>query len=482
MITRAALVGIFVLSFLWSFGQNWHPFPGNGTVLYQYGQTDTSIWGMKIDSVVLEGDAVAFYFMLIDRQTCWGEEFVLCNGNSIHAFSSTLAAFQDNYFGRKMLKYGDSLLFVATAGDSFLLRLDAQQGEPWHWAGNDSIWLDSIGTTNLYGIADSIKIFERSDGQRLVLGKSLGIIESFSFLPFCEYENATPPNTIFRQFGIPDLGLGRDIPRGNEWTNQFGNGDEICFRSLVSNPSTFVSYTHIIYGDTVPNCSIPIRSYLVATASSGAFSGWSSVTPPCPVPGSSFFYGLEMPFESNLNPGLFLTEFQRGIKIRSDLGGRMEFSTSIIYAGSDTCANIFDPFESSGASKYVEGIGRIEEGWSEVGEYRENKMIGYKIGTETWGSCPDLQAMAAKQAVIPEVQVWPNPTDGLVNLSLPFDFRRIGNAIKVFSVDGRILSEKPVSPANDKYEADLGHLPAGCYLLVLERDGEVLGRAKVFKR
>lgn len=480
---QAAILVIFTLAANVCFSQQWHPFPGNGTVLYYWVDGDTSILGMRIDSIVQEGNANAFYFNRVDRHTCTSDTIITCTGYVTYGgiSNSGVAAIRDNYFGRKLLVDGDSLLFVASKGDTFLLKLHPPLHEAWLWSGSDSIWLDSVVVETIYGFADSVKVFELTDGQKLKLSKTFGIVETFPFLDFCEFDNQVPPIFVFRQFGIPDLGLGRDIPRKKDWENAMQAGDEICFHtrynSLYYNSSTF---THIVFGDTIANCPIQTRSYMEETITNGVYSGWTTRYPPCTSP--AIFYGRELPYEAGIPTFSGWPEFQKGIRIRQDIGGKLEYEFNRFFALTDTCAYFYQPFENGGITKYVEGLGKTFSLWSEVGEYRETNMVGYKMGAEIWGTCPDLHALAAAPVIREDIKIWPNPSEGLVNVEMPIQDKRGDVGLNLFSMEGKLLGTYAVTKGRDIEQIDLGQLPSGIYFLSLESKGAVLGRAKVCKR
>ena len=81
-----------------------------------------------------------------------------------------------------------------------------------------------------------------------------------------------------------------------------------------------------------------------------------------------------------------------------------------------------------------------------------------------------------------QLEVWPNPTDGIVNMKLPV--RKIG-MMEVVDVMGRVALASPPNPLSPgeggQFTADLSGLPSGVYVVRVEADGKTW-QAKVVKR
>lgn len=75
------------------------------------------------------------------------------------------------------------------------------------------------------------------------------------------------------------------------------------------------------------------------------------------------------------------------------------------------------------------------------------------------------------------IQVAPNPTGGLTELSLP---QNTGGFIEAYNTNGEKMKTFSVDPGSTKMSLDLGNAPTGLYWLVfLDQTGKIIGRAKI---
>ena len=145
MKTKLLLIGtIFILLRSFAHGQYYQPFKNNfkyqfsyylGTPMY----TSVFVHTMNIDSTVVQGQDSVFYFNPMYSQI-------------------------DNFWGRKMIKRGDSLyLFIFSTGDTILLKTNSTIGSAWSFNANQVSYTVTYSglrkETVLSGIVDSVKTF-----------------------------------------------------------------------------------------------------------------------------------------------------------------------------------------------------------------------------------------------------------------------------------------------------------------------------------
>lgn len=74
------------------------------------------------------------------------------------------------------------------------------------------------------------------------------------------------------------------------------------------------------------------------------------------------------------------------------------------------------------------------------------------------------QTMSASVEVLEKMKVWPNPSTGVFNVSIPQELS--GEAqMQVFDVNGRMVFNKAVQLIGSNVSLDLGHLSSGVYVL-----------------
>lgn len=76
------------------------------------------------------------------------------------------------------------------------------------------------------------------------------------------------------------------------------------------------------------------------------------------------------------------------------------------------------------------------------------------------------------------LRVYPNPTDGMLNVTLPASGYRAN--YEVYSTVGQRVAAGTIDGGTDRARVDLGGLPGGMYILLFQRDG-VTGRVRIRK-
>jgi hypothetical protein len=79
-----------------------------------------------------------------------------------------------------------------------------------------------------------------------------------------------------------------------------------------------------------------------------------------------------------------------------------------------------------------------------------------------------------EQSVAMEVLVYPNPSEGLVNVRSNFPILKVN----IYSLEGKILQTFVTDPAFNK-EIDLANLQNGIFILEMEAPNQQLSRTKI---
>jgi hypothetical protein len=69
-----------------------------------------------------------------------------------------------------------------------------------------------------------------------------------------------------------------------------------------------------------------------------------------------------------------------------------------------------------------------------------------------------------------EIKLYPNPTNGLLNISVP-NSSELPNSIEIHNSLGQTLSKKQVSSTND-LTFDVSNLNTGVYFITIQKDSE----------
>jgi hypothetical protein len=110
------------------------------------------------------------------------------------------------------------------------------------------------------------------------------------------------------------------------------------------------------------------------------------------------------------------------------------------------------------------------------------EVVYFKKGTETWGtplSCDSLQQVGiAEIAVAKEVNIYPNPTSGIITASVPTN-AQIPCKLEIFDNSGRFLGIYTLSQQTQSF--DLSDIPAGLYnYKVTTAEGDIF-RGKIIR-
>lgn len=467
--------------------QTWHPFPASGPHLYAFSQqnsADTWFFAANVDSVVVEGAAMAHYFYRMDRPVLPSDSQLTCGGTVLGSITGSYALEQDHCFGRKMLELPDGVcLFVSSRGDSFRLETRAAIGSSWTWQGGVTAQVDSIAFRTVLGAPDSVKYISLSSGRHIALSRAHGFVETFSFLPFVNFGGLVEFPS-FELWGLPTMGLGGEIP-GYAQIFDWDPGDHFGYRySELSFPATDSGYF-----STVVNAQVPGSRFAYAVMQEQLqfyqFAAQAMDTNYlAPATDTLSFDSLAylriglLPYQHNPAVKTLLTDYcQNGMRTMAGTNGRfrIDFLKTPMY---DSCANALIPMDAAWSQSFATGLGEIESSYSSIGGYAWRRLYCYEKGSETWGTCRDLSTLIGFES--PETSLFsiaPNPAADVITLRLSAA-AKTPLQVRIMNALGEFETEMTLAPGRNSLQFDVSELPTGLHLLQIEG----LGRTMAVRR
>lgn len=466
--------------------QAWHPMPAGQVSLFKLWEgigLDSALFGMRIDSVALEGQDSAFYLYRITRLVT-GNEYD-CNGSLIPYGSH--ATNRDHYLGQKMLRSPNGhCKFVFSTPDSFMLHGWAAPGDTWLWSPGDLAQVDSIVYRPVLGVMDSLKYISLQSGPTVILSREHGLVRIHNLIPYQPLYGFGTIQVEFELWGIPTAGLGGRIPSYAE-IGQMDVGDQLGFLHNSYNAG---------YGSVSRRVNCTIASQVPGSRFQYAATCDSLVVTNLNGQSTDSSYhpaGMQtLAIDSLLAPDLTLLPCDDG---PNDGSGTLQMGTYLI-AGSagrlrmhhrtqlynwDPCANAYLVNPNYISQKvYATGLMQTQQQFMSPNSVSSYNLYCYQKGAETWGSCLDLGTLIAVEPVTgPEFEIAPNPASSVLRVNL-----REGPGmatLHLLDLQGRVVLSMPWegNPAS----IPVSHLPMGMYLLqVYDADRGIRSQRVVIAR
>ena len=111
---------------------------------------------------------------------------------------------------------------------------------------------------------------------------------------------------------------------------------------------------------------------------------------------------------------------------------------------------------------------------NKIWDYENNKWLDFYKDFNYWS---EFVPFGLNEISGIGVQIYPNPTGGHINLA--FDKNIKNGLATIFSIDGKLISNQNIQ--GDKSHFNLGALPKGKYILIINIEGEIFSRIVVKK-
>lgn len=108
----------------------------------------------------------------------------------------------------------------------------------------------------------------------------------------------------------------------------------------------------------------------------------------------------------------------------------------------------------------------------------ENKAILGTVANGVWTVDLSVSTGIPKKAFSNDLQLFPNPTDGLVDVIIP-DFTGKTTKISLYSFDGREIMSKNVNSA--QLRIDMHDMPSGSYFIIVNADNQIYRKVIIRK-
>lgn len=488
MTGKIGLLHLFLLVYLPSFhlsAQAWNPFPHGNTFGYSAtlaGQANEHLFGVRMDSIRLEGNDSAHYFYRIDRPAGLNEVFYACNGQLMPP-NQFFRTNQDHFFGKKMLcsSNGDCR-FIFSDPDTFLLRTLAQAGDTWAFHPFLVATVDSVVLGTALGVVDSLKYISVNNGRKLVLSRSHGLVSMFNLHEFNLFAQ-TNINVDFRLWGIHEMGLGGRLPGIREIFG-YQPSDILGYEYGYAGTSFHSSYGRNIYTIT----SLDSLNPLTYTASleqdfsewgSSVQNGWNhTYTAPHSVRlvywPSLYSHVDLLPYEHNkaldsLDPKM-ITSVEIPSSNPSQIEKNYAFAPTRLIGWYSPCAQLFGLFGSN--VKYALGQGEIDSRFDRDLGYDYSRLLCYNTVGDTSPPCGPLLVPTAtadpNENVDPHLTAFPIPAAQQITFKISGNFRDAASTLFVYDASGRLMDSVANLADNQEHVLEVHLWPAGIYLARLE--------------
>jgi hypothetical protein len=180
---------ILILISISTFAQNWSPIRVNQKMNYQHSDSSYISHTIWVDSAGNTFEDSTFFLNLVVKDIPDNPEIVLRN--------------QPQFLGQIMIKdVMGNYFFIAPM--YYCILTSALIGESWVFDLDNNVYatLNDITEEEIFGVLDSVKMIELSDGNEILLSKNFG------FLKFPDFEYGG----YFELVGIQDTEYGQSVP------------------------------------------------------------------------------------------------------------------------------------------------------------------------------------------------------------------------------------------------------------------------------
>lgn len=462
------------------------------------------IMAVRVDSSIQlnNGDTLYHHFTLF-RDVSFNTEICL------DVYGASL-------FGKTNLYRTDSsFLFFTKSNDTIIIKPMAQLNEKWtffNWKNQDlfiEASITNISTQDVFGSIDDVKsitlLVKNSLNQNFVnhplnqkvlyLSKNFGLLNTFDFYTFPDDSNLYSLIEVKPSidYGLNNIKRIFDFNIGDEFhvmnknihvdliapgVTQIHDGQmRNCIKKVISkqifNPDTAVTYQfercEMIFNyfegnvDTTYSHDTITETYSYKNYGDTVLNQlpWQTF----PTQSTVYMHNILKQFYNNDYPNRIQFQYNH----RNDI--------SML----DTCWQFFNADPASGYTTYLEACGGpyyYQELWGAYVNVRENKLVYYKKGNETWGNplAPTCQSLINKVenriAINSKINIYPNPSSTSIYIEL-LNFNDAQADIEFYSPDGKLVLKSIVN-TNTINEFSVDHFKNGVYLVKVICNNETL--------
>lgn len=462
---RDLLLFLLLFGFLGLYSQNWAPI--NTTEKFCYSSDDTLdiinnvLW---VDSVKIFGNQEVYYLNKIidlfneeDNKYMYDEpQFLL---DSIILSEDGGWYFVDD--------------FPIPDNDNFYLFPNANLGYEWDFSSGITAQISAVDTSVIFGIQDSIKQIDLSNGQRIVISKEHGIVNWKDEYSLVGIEGRDLGSTVFKfEDMFEKISVGNILCRKSyEWI-----ADETVTGFLSQERQKILEIER--FADSIV---IQIEFH-----KNTRYEWGSTIT-------YSNSYGIrDMKYYRNdstdiyPNMGIYNGNYDEGNVITSIAphkwsGPKKTQKTyegvwgpaSVFYECEDLYPKILCPHNYNLVLvEYSRDYGFLESEFSGF-EYGTGEVLeGIIDNGDTLGVIYPLEMFVGNDEPMSNLEwhIYPNPTQNILKIS---SSKMGGIEYQIFHVSGQLIQQKKIRKAANNQKIDISHLANGAYILKILMDGEV---------
>lgn len=458
-----------------AFGQAFRPFKSNAT--YHFTDSLMNWHSVRIAPGVAVGNDTIFEFNLVTTPLINPPGAQNCDGVLLEPKYEVGKA---NTFGFKMIqKPGGQYVFVQAANatnDSLFLYTNGKINSTKVFAKGtgETATLASIGLYSVFGITDTVKTWNISNGRKIRISRNFGIIEGHDFLGYADGGSIT--DLQLRSFETPLIQMGTPPPSFHDIFD-YEVGDKMTFKTEIRDANgdivteewkwfeitgvdPFPAVNHVNYtvsADLLGIYSSPGGSQKDTILVKGEITTWKYEVSDFPQLDAVTGEFVEL----STGSGLVL----ESIEANSAWHDRTQytFGANVI---EDTCNGwLSSPPDQAWRTQYTEGLG-LTRSWDPENLGNDTRLLCYTKGTETAGTCPTLASIVSRDIEVPtfDLQVYPNPASSEVNIAWGEVKPNVN--VRVLDLMGRVIWSSNVSGAST--QIGTSNWNAGTYLVALQ--------------
>ncbi len=451
--------------------QSFKPFRANSD--YHYTDLAGNWVSVRISSPVVSGGDSIFSFNLVTEPVINPPGPQNCDGVILEPkyFNGS-----PNAFGYRMIqKPGGLFIFVQAANatnDSLFLytQVPVNTTRPFAIGTGETATLISIGLYSVFGVTDTVKTWNISNGRKIRISHNLGIIEGHDFLGYAD--GGALNDLLLRSYSAAGVELGTTPPSFADIFD-FDTGDKFCFKTEVTDESGNVvteewKWYEVIAEDLFP--SINHVNYVVKADLLGLYSKAGSVTIDTQLVKGEIqnwtFARSDYPYLNAMGGEYVSLSNGSGVVLETispapewNGRGRYILGANILM---DTCNDYLSfPASQAWRMEFVDGLG-MTRSWDPDKSNHGTWLLCYSKGTETAGSCPVLSEIvsAVKNVADPNFRIFPNPASDILQLSM--DDNSSEMELRILDLSGRVMIQANIDRAMP--EVNVSALIPGIYL------------------
>lgn len=461
---------LLLLTFSEGISQSYQPVHGGS--LYNLQDNAGSIYHLEVTDVVLDGMDTLFYFNPICREVIWNHQDS-CSG--FFPYPTSLCG-KENLWGAYMRKEpGEEYYFTTQDGQVFYLPVNNLSSTFTFYSGGSSPITGSY-TNTLFNVSpaypnDSVRVFTLSNGKEIHVSDSHGMFTSFDFM------------------GLDSIGTNTNSYSRAELSLPAADYEHKSIKDFYGfQPGDMrVMHSETQYGGLIYYLDIWTEDSIIAVATIPGSGGPDSDTLAVTLQRRQLIDQNPHP-NDNTDTTFWNPKTVQTLKYYGDSSLNWEFDNHshwlMVDAGADPswgnnysqqytnwtqdpCGGLSGLIGITTQATYTYPYGLTYQ-YTESFSFITERLACFTRGGQTWGTCPNWQTILNREApTFSSLKIFPNPGQDRVVI-------RTGEAVP-FEVEVLDLQGKAVAPSQSgqqEIDLQLGHLPAGIYMLKVEARGQ----------